>query len=395
MERKNIKDKGIIIIFSNQKGMALLTTLIFVFILVTFAVALLTMTSNDTKLSALQRDSTEAFYIAEAGIEKALWYLNTSTDNGGNGLDWRTNAAHGLQDGYLEQPYPDGSTNKYQITVMDDSDPNIEKIIITSKGIVSDDNKVYGSRKIEVKAKKAISPASDIAYNYAVATEADLTFSGNVQVFGGDVHANENINISGVGTNIHVYNGDVTASGETNEYSPGNENTDIQIYPQIDFDYYKQLAEDNNSYYGDNTSEVFNTYRELNGIHFVDGDIEIKADLDIVDGGIFATGEIKVTGTPTINRTQSDEYDNPLAIIAKGDITLGGNVYVEGIIHTEGVFTINGSITVYNGAVVADEGVLNGGAGGINITYDPDLLGANIPGTGIPIWKKISWREVY
>jgi len=395
MRKKEIKINKTVNILSNQKGMALLTTLIFVFILITFAVALLTMTSNDTKLSTLQRDSTEAFYIAEAGIEKALWYLNTSTDNGGNGLDWRTDAAHDLPDGYLEKDYPDdGSTNYFQITVLNDPD-DVNKIIINSKGVVSDDNKVYGSRKIEVKAKKAISPASNIAYNYAIATEGDLTFSGNVQTFGGDVHANENLYISGEGTNISVYNGDVTVSGGTNEYSPGNENTNIQIYPKIDFDYYKQLAIDNGSYYGYETSVVFTTYTELSGIHFVDGDIEIKADLDIIDGAIFATGEIKVTGEQTINRTQSDEYDNPLAIIAKGDITIGGNIYVEGVIQTEGVFTINGSITVYNGAVIADEGVLNGGAGGINITYDPDLLGANIPGTGVPVWAKTSWREVY
>jgi len=71
--QKNYKIKNIL---TNQKGMALLTTLIFVFILVTFAVALLTMTSNDTKLSALQRDSTKAFYIAEAGIERTLYNLN-------------------------------------------------------------------------------------------------------------------------------------------------------------------------------------------------------------------------------------------------------------------------------------------------------------------------------
>lgn len=399
--RENKKNNKLKNILSDQKGMALLTTLIFVFILVTFAVALLTMTSNDTKLSALQRDSTEAFYIAEAGIEKTLWCLNTSTDNGGEGLDWRTTDTSLYPYGYLEETYPDGSTNKYQITVMDDSDPDIEKIIITSKGIVSDDSKVYGSREIEVKAKKGISPASDISYNYAIASETDITFSGNVQVFGGDVHSNENINISGVGTNIHVFNGDVSASGETNEYSSVNFDFPIQIFPKIDFDYYKSIAkgvthpEIGGFYYGDKASVIFNTYTLLEGIHFVDGDIEIKSDLDIVDGAIFATGEIKVTGQPTINRTQSDDYDNPLAIIAIGDITLGGNVYVEGVIQTEGKFTIHGSITVYNGAVVADEVELDGGAGGINITYNPDLLGEHIVGTGVPVWVKISWREVY
>ena len=89
--KKNDKNYRIKYLLTDQKGMALLTTLIFVFILVTFAVALLVMTSNDTKLSALQRDSTKAFYIAEAGIEKTLYILkkdyesDQDWDNGING----------------------------------------------------------------------------------------------------------------------------------------------------------------------------------------------------------------------------------------------------------------------------------------------------------------------
>jgi hypothetical protein len=89
MRKKNIKNKKIKNILSNQKGIALLTTLIFIFILVTFGVALLSMTSNDIKLSALQRDSTKAFYIAEAGIEKALYILKNDYENDQNwdGID--------------------------------------------------------------------------------------------------------------------------------------------------------------------------------------------------------------------------------------------------------------------------------------------------------------------
>ncbi|MBU4509787.1 pilus assembly PilX N-terminal domain-containing protein, partial [bacterium] len=91
MRKNKIKDKEIKIIFSNQNGMALLMTLIFVFLLVAFAVALLTMTSNDTKLSALQRDSTKAFYIAEAGIQDAIGRLvnGTVSDTGNETVtDW-------------------------------------------------------------------------------------------------------------------------------------------------------------------------------------------------------------------------------------------------------------------------------------------------------------------
>jgi len=46
----------------NQKGIALLTVCIFASIIITFIIALLTMTINDTKLSTLQKESTRAFY---------------------------------------------------------------------------------------------------------------------------------------------------------------------------------------------------------------------------------------------------------------------------------------------------------------------------------------------
>ena len=392
--KKNIKNDKTKNLLSNQKGMALLTTLIFVFILVTFGVALLTMTSNDIKLSALQRDSTEAFYVAEAGIDKALWYLNTPEDNGGEGLEWRPNEE--------KESYPAGSTNYYKLTVEDTAEQDIIKI--TSRGVVSDGNKVYGSRKIEVEAKKAISPSpSLLVYNYAIATEGDLTFRGDIEI-DGDVHSNGDISLVSGDTEI---TGEATASGVLNQL--GSANYATQMYPKIDFEYYKVLAINNGSYY--ETGVVFNDSTELNGIYFIEGNVEImqNADLNIINGGaIFATGTITVTAKPTINRTQTAGYDNPLAIIAKGDISLGGYVDVEGVIQTEGeltldVTTVNEYIKVDRGTVIADEGIsisFIGGRSGIDISYnpndpnDPNLLGENIIGTGIEIYKIISWQEI-
>jgi len=386
--KKNIKNDEIKNLLSNQKGMALLTTLIFVFILVTFGVALLTMTSNDIKLSALQRDSTEAFYIAEAGIDKALWYLNTPEDNGGEGLDWRTNE--------YQEPYPAVSTNYYQLTVENTAEQDIIKI--TSRGVVSDGNKVYGSRKIEVKAKKAISPSPGLVYNYTITTEAegDLTFGGDVEI-DGDVHSNGNIFVDGQDP---IITGVATASGGNNDL--GSVSHATQMYPRIDFEYYKVLAIANETYYGDLDLKVFDTDETITGIHFIEGDVEIKknADLEIIDGAIFATGTITVIATPIIKRTQNAEYDNPLAIIAKGDINLGGSVDVEGVIQTEGTLVLDvrsvaEHIYVDKGAVIADEGIsIYGGGGGIDISYEPNLLVENIIGTGIEIYKIISWQEI-
>ncbi len=60
---------------SNDKGMALVATLVMVLTISAIAIAMLSMTSNDIKLSSLQEASKETFYIAEAGLERAIAYL--------------------------------------------------------------------------------------------------------------------------------------------------------------------------------------------------------------------------------------------------------------------------------------------------------------------------------
>jgi len=70
--KNNIKLNLITKQLKNEKGFALLGTLILVFIVTTFGIALLTMTRNEIKNSALQKASTETFYIAESGIDHAI-----------------------------------------------------------------------------------------------------------------------------------------------------------------------------------------------------------------------------------------------------------------------------------------------------------------------------------
>jgi len=73
--RNRINSNFIIKQIKNKKGFALLGTLILVFVVSTFGIALLTMTQNEIKSSALQKASKETFYIAESGIDHAISYL--------------------------------------------------------------------------------------------------------------------------------------------------------------------------------------------------------------------------------------------------------------------------------------------------------------------------------
>ena len=416
MKKKNkkIKDNKIKDLLSNQKGIALLTTLIFIFILVTFAVALLAMTSNDIKLSTLQRDSTKAFYIAESGIEKALWYLNTASV-GGKGFSWRTNTDEDPNE-YIKEPYPAGSTNYYQVTVVEDTaDPDKDIIIITSRGVVFDGNKVYGSRKIEVKARKGILPSDDLSYKYAVATESNMELKGNIGIEG-DIHSNGDIVASGSYTLYGVATafGENPINGESGIYDP---------LPEVDYDFYEKLSKDSmyeGEFYDiDGATKYFNTDGQvIKGIHFIVGNVEISANthLFIEGGAIFATGTITSNGNAVITHTRRTEnihmdcedccwdpddscYDplcnNPLALVAKGNITLSGTVDTKGIIQTGGEFVSNGNIKINPGAVIADKGVFHGGGEKdvMNVVYDESLIDTTVPGTGSPFFIKISWRE--
>ena len=400
MKKKNIINKKIENVFSNQKGMALLATLIFVFILVTLSVAILTMTNNDSKLSTLQRDSTRAFYLADAGVEKALWYLNTPVELGGkNKYLWRPPTSTG--DSFTEGT----SLENYEIRIEDkgiDSPPEkpTDKIEITSIGTVKEGKYSSGKRTVVVTAIIGISPSDSVSYDHAILTDGNLTLHGGISV-SGSIHSNENISVAG--TTFSLVNGTATAVGSTDYGTSVGENG-REDFPHIDFEHFRELVVDpadpdnaydmsgNGKFYGKDTSVVFNTDSNLIGIHFVDGDVKIQADLTLINATIFATGTIEVIGSGDVV-LQNDI--SPLALIAKGDITIGGSVHGEGIIQSESTVTINGNVNIEIGAIYAYDGVLNGGGGTINVVYDTGLAGTPIAGTGIEVYIKTSWREAY
>ena len=378
------EDKKIINIISNQKGMALLTTLIFVFILVTFAVALLTMTSNDTKLSTLQRESTRAFYLAETGIEKAIWYLNSSEDNP-DGLNFSGPLP---VSGVTATEFYDVDVSEIEYTGTYDI-----KTLISTGNVREGGEYNKGTRKIEVKLKKGVAPSGGLNYTHAIFTNDDMQINGGVSV-SGNIHSNGDLSVSS--TEVFSLDGVATAVG-TNDYDAEGGGQPEQDYPAIAWDYFRGLAnpeKDGGNYYpGDYTFEGADTI--LTGIHFIDGDVIIKNDIFLINATIMATGTIDVLGSGDVT-LGNEIIDHPLSLVAKEGIEIRGSVHGEGIIQTEGNFRNLGNVNIEEGAIYAELGVFNGGGGAaLNVSYSTKLLGLQVPGTGIPVWKKISWREVY
>jgi hypothetical protein len=386
MKKKNKKIKDLL---SNQKGVALLTVLIFIFLMLTFVVALLAMTSNDIKLSSMQRDSTKAFYQADGGIEKAIWYLNSSQDNPA-GLNFYGDL-------------PGGTATEFynvEISEIDPGPPEIKTLIST--GTLEGGGRYNQDRVVEVKLKKGVSPSSGLNYEYAVLTDNDMDINGGITIHG-NIHSNGNIDIS----NPDVFNlyGSATAFGYNN-YPGGSIDVPKKTFPIIDWDFFRELVinsddpeieneNGNGKYYGSDNSVIWDDPLTLYGVHFVDGDVIVKSDIILQNATIFAAGTIRVLGSGDVY-FNNDIKVNPLALIAMGDITIGGGVHGAGIIQTTGGnFTNNGNVDIDEGAIYANVGRFNGGGGKeFNVRYSTDLLSIFVSGTGIPVWVKISWREL-
>lgn len=416
--KKKIKKSNKKRILFNQKGMALITTLIFIFILVTFVVALLTMTSSDSRLSTLQRESTRAFYLADAGIEEAFWKLNTDVEDGGEPiLTWRPTV-------YPEDPGT--ATEYYQIAIENtgDDDPSADpptkvtdEIKITSTGVVIGGKFSSGKRKIEVTAE--IDYIYKTVYDYAILAEKIILFQGTPGPdVVGDVHSNDDILVSGHFADNYPEGATATCSGDTNDINSDNtgaEGIDLPFvdYPKLEA---RALADETLSGYthihGDislgNGQKLENPDgTPLTGIHYIKGDLEAKngSEIYVEDGAIIVEGNVDIKEGAIFNIyndpiTYIDPTDpiTALALVAQGNIKIYAKSEIkEGVVQSvladgttsEGFIELKNGCEV-TGSVIADtvylrnKSVVNYGTGLSQFTTKGD-----------PFYKKTSWQETY
>lgn len=178
----------------NKKGFALLGTLILVFVVSTFVIALLTMTRNEIKSSALQKASTETFYIAESGIEHAISYLeNMGTPT----FSTPTNPFADINGGS-----PAIGSGKYTVTITSDT---AFSYIINSTGERPWSN-TSGKITKTIESKATLENFAMYAYfsdNELFPADIDAGYGGvkiwfyGDDLIGGPLHSNDRIHIAG------------------------------------------------------------------------------------------------------------------------------------------------------------------------------------------------------
>ena len=411
VRKKQIEIKHTLNIFSNQNGMALLTTLIFVFVLVTLAVALLTMTNNDSKLSTLQRESTRAFYLADAGIEEAFWKLNTSILE--NNLDIKDSATD-IGDWWTNNWVPPGTaTEYYDISVVEtgtdvDGDPIIK---ITSTGVVTGGQYSKGKRIVEVTAK--IDYIITSMYDFAILSDHVILFQGEPgPTIEGDVHSNDTILCSPAdGEFVEEYPGIATSSGDTNDLNTENVDFPPKPIPEVNYAELKAISDSFGNTSGDvslGNGESFlggTKTNPITGIHFIDGDLEAKngSEIWVKDGAIIVTGNVDIKEGATFevhnDYFDSEEPETALALVAQGNIKIYAKAIIEkGVVESvladgktsEGFIELKNGCEI-TGSVIADTEYLRNKS---VVNYPPSGLDEFMT-KGDPFFKKTSWRETY
>jgi len=428
--KENKKNNKLKNIFTNQKGMALLATLIFTFVLVSMGAALLAMTNNDTKLSTLQRESNRAFYLAETGIEQTFYNLNVADEATYGMLTWRPGDTP-------PEIFSEGNTEEYfEVIVTNFGDTgatppeeDTDRIKIVSTGFVKKGKFSSGKRKIEVIA--TIDFLQEATYKYAVLSERVIILNGSPgATIEGDIHSNDDIEVQGKFGDFYT-EGTATVGGDNNEVYDEDDlidgfniNGEIVPIPRINYDGTGLDAADEPFTYADSLlaravadaavdGEVHvhngdvdldnSDVRNWTGVHYIIGDLTAKnsAGINIKNGVIVVEGDVDIRNSAVFEHTIEEPYDSPfshLALVATGDILLHAKSSVlNGVVQSiekDGTSTgiidfRNGSTVV--GSVIAQTVMMHNMT---NIIYDEEGLSDETT-WGDGFYKKISWQEVY
>jgi len=421
--KENKKNNKLKNIFTNQKGMALLATLIFTFVLVSMGAALLAMTNNDTKLSTLQRESNRSFYLAETGVEQTFYNLNI--DDGYpmvGGSAWRPDS----ENPYHVDVVP--TEEYYEVTIENvglelGCEEDEDKIKIISTGFVKKGKFSSGQRKIEVIAM--IDFLQETTYKYAVLSERVIILNGSPGAdIEGDIHSNDDIEVQGKFGDF--YEGTATVGGDNNEVYDEDElidgfnvNGEIIPIPTINYDgtgegytYEDSLlaravadaAVDGEVHVHEGDVDLSNgVVLPWTGVHYIKGNLTAKnsAGINITNGVIVVEGDVDIRNSGVFEHTIVEPYDSPfsaLALIATGDILMHAKSSVlNGVVQSiEKDGTSTGTIDFRNGStvvgsVIAKTVMMHNKT---NIIYDEEGL-SDETSWGDGFYKKISWQEVY
>ncbi|MBN3038666.1 MAG: hypothetical protein JW869_04525 [Candidatus Omnitrophica bacterium] len=333
----------------DKKGIILVSCYFVIATLAVLGSAFLARSVAEKRFAERQRASVQAFYVAEAGLERAVWFLTayepvTGTDSDGS---WRSLPYNGGSN----PPGPGANDPQNEPCGQGDYTIWVEAeagntVVVHAEGMVGGINRVLRQRGTVIEVPEA--------FDYAA-------------YVGGQI------------------NGDITVNGDSQENG-----TEL---PTVDMTYYSNNADHNIVGNHNFPSGVYN------GMWYVDGSVTFDNNVTI-NGSIISTGGISTNGNSNISIIA--DLPNP-ALVAEGNFNFqnSANVMVDGLIYVGSDLTGNFHLQqahniVFTGVLIVG-GNLNCQNSDVTVNYDPAIAENPPPGFtdgGRVVFTEEDWQEL-
>ncbi len=340
----------------SQQGTIFLTTMIIMFLMVLVSGSVFQLSTQHMHYISVLRKSSQAQYLAEAGLAAAVATLTANFSNKDNAAMF---------------PATNLGVGSYDVTVVQSGG----RVLLKSVGTVQSVQRL-ASLEVEDLTPTALNQGEAAGGNILLATilgsDSDVT---------GNLFANQNVNLIAWFFSSVTINGDVFAGGTVSKSTffggtvtwwSKTDNAGNITFPNYDFNFYKAIAQTNelanpgccyflgNQDWTNKTSNLNTT----GGVLFVEGNVTLRGTTTIT-GCLISTGTVRMYGT--VNQSKAVNFPSyPAMMTSTNDILLlnipfisSGKLFANGLVYAGNDFKLLGIGAQANvtGSVIA-KGVL-------------------------------------
>lgn len=315
----------------DKKGLGTILPIAIVVVLIILGLCLAFLISYETKSHVKSKQSTLALYIADAGIERAIYEFSQSTGP--------------YSFGGTETFLPDSSNPDGSFMVYFSSSPAVpNRWVIESSGYVPNAASPQAIRKIEAICER---PDNPIKVTSALAAGGNVRVGGNASV-NGDTLAGVTIPPGSTATTIG--NGDINGT-------PPTSNAPFPSFEEI-------------------FGIAFSQMEDIATIKY-----NLPANNALAEGITWCNGDFRVT---------SSGWTGNGILIVNGDFKMTGGQF-SGIIYVKGSFDMSGNASVVGAVFSENTADIELSTGSSQLTYDTV---AESYAESLYPYKLILWKEI-
>ncbi|MGQ9558200.1 MAG: hypothetical protein ACUVTU_09635 [Desulfurispora sp.] len=399
---------------NTRPGQALVGVLLIFLLVAALTMASLTLAASHRQNTARQREAVQAYYAAEAGVERTL--LRIKKDPGWF-AGWLSQLSLNQESSFLTYITPDFMpplrAPLEQVTIKQIAALPAAQIEIKSTGLSRPG--AAAARKTLLVQARLYHPAGLLSGCSILSKHPlDITLGNSFSLTGSSgqkpvFYVNGSLTRRGGGHSQAIFAEIFAAGAISGNYGSSTLHPDftgIPSFPALDENWYRENAQhivngdavfgiiSQNRGHGNNPHEEPDITPPYSGIYFVDGDVEISGTYT-GQAVIFATGKITVT-----RDLEARDSNSLLILIARhGPVDIKNNRADAFIIAPEGI-DCQGNATINGGLLAGSfEEKVNGN---LTINCNPALVSQNLDfflnsafSPTVLEMKVDSWREQY